>query len=1575
MSLLKHIRNYLFILIIFSVNSSFAAILYVPSQYSNIQSALNAAAAHDTILVSQGTYTGGNNYNLSNNSKPVIIVSIDGAPVTTIDVEGNTANGFNVSKVTNDSVIIVGFTIKNASSGVYCESNATVKLINCVFTDNSIGADGLSYNSRMNISNCQFRFNTKGIATVNAIIESCELRNNSPAIQTRTTSYKAAVLVSISGCTFSDNLGALDANDSGEDQVYINNCSFTNNTYVCAGGFILERSTIIGPGSGFSCYAGQAGSRHTVLECTISGLTGAAFSGSGRVLVIRSTIHNNSGSIATSNAMELSYFNIIFNRCVIKDNNSGMHLTEYMADVYLNMINTLYVNNADRIHIDALSTAVQIDKCTFYNNTNGALAISAPDYSGSYYSIDSSIFAYNNGPGLELPVQVPPYLTINCSNFFQNSGGNYVNMNDQTGINGNISVNPLFCDTANDNFYLFDISQCLPDNNSCNVQMGAFYGHGCLAPDLQTSQSSLVFQADILDPIPSPKSILISSTGIILPIDSITKDSSWLSANPISGSTPRNINVSVNMAGKPIGTYQDVIKVYSIYAANSPLEIPVTVIVDDNNPILDVSHDTVIFIIPKGKSDTSFRVLTILNEGTGSINWSIVDITSESWLIKSPSSGTTTTSDICSLGVYISSLDTGSYFALFSVDAGDAGSQDVRVNLMITNAELDSLTLSPQDLNLPLGLTQQYSVTGYYSDATMSDISDAVSIWSSTNELVASIDHSGLAQTTGIGNTQIIAEYNTKADTVNLTVESAVMTSIWISGRDTMAVGESSEYQLFGHYTDDSDSLLGENVNWESTQETIAIIDVNTGNATAIDTGSTTIKATYADTISDQISLTVIPPQITGISLKPRDTSIYAEDTLYYIVSAAYTNNDIINLSNLDTLSWFSESSNIASINNGMAIAIEEGVTLIKADIDGVRDSTTLSVEALVLVDLEISSDKQEIDVLNTTQCYANGVYQNQKQKNLTSTVDWSSSNTSVADVSSYGLITSKICGFTYIKASFDGFVDSVLFSIVPNLDIDSPTSGLEIGQSYTLNADITGDATDMTGWLYYRVGGATDYDSVSMLPNSGQLSGVIPDFAIGIRGVEYYISAKQNGQQSFEPALISDTTVIVHQTSIANTDAPLSIPAQEHKMIGFPFNVSPSSFQSTLVDQLGEPDPTRWRFGRWNHLSQGYDEYANVGSLTWGHGYWLISKNAADVNLSGTSAVPESTYYDNYDTFKGRYAVIDLLPGWNQISTPFAFDIDWDLCFVDNGNDESIWKYRTDINNYVYSGTMVPFEGYFLYNELSTTKHLYVIYNETSKKTSIKLNVINDNEWTLNFIVSSGSAADVVNTMGVNVDASDELDQYDFKEPPPFGKYISSSFIVNDSSGNVQFIGGDIKSPTVDFWKYDFLVRGNTSDRVTLEIENLGFFNPSYNIFLIDSINSISTELRLNHKVLIQNAPDLDGHKFSILIGQDVSSKTELDLNLLPDKFKLYQNYPNPFNPETHIEFDLPKEVNIAINIYNLLGQKVKTLIDKKMKAGHHSILWNGIDENGSSVSSGIYFYQLVSPDHMCTKKMTIIK
>ena len=95
----------------------------------------------------------------------------------------------------------------------------------------------------------------------------------------------------------------------------------------------------------------------------------------------------------------------------------------------------------------------------------------------------------------------------------------------------------------------------------------------------------------------------------------------------------------------------------------------------------------------------------------------------------------------------------------------------------------------------------------------------------------------------------------------------------------------------------------------------------------------------------------------------------------------------------------------------------------------------------------------------------------------------------------------------------------------------------------------------------------------------------------------------------------------------------------------------------------------------------------------------------------------------------------------------------------------------------------------------------------------------------------------------------------------------------------------------------------------------------------------------------------------------------------LTPDGFSLYQNYPNPFNSSTMLHYDLPQKSHVTIVIYDMLGGHIRSIVSGMQDAGYNSVTWDGKDDLGKPVSSGVYLYQIRAGDFTKTSRMVLLK
>ena len=97
--------------------------------------------------------------------------------------------------------------------------------------------------------------------------------------------------------------------------------------------------------------------------------------------------------------------------------------------------------------------------------------------------------------------------------------------------------------------------------------------------------------------------------------------------------------------------------------------------------------------------------------------------------------------------------------------------------------------------------------------------------------------------------------------------------------------------------------------------------------------------------------------------------------------------------------------------------------------------------------------------------------------------------------------------------------------------------------------------------------------------------------------------------------------------------------------------------------------------------------------------------------------------------------------------------------------------------------------------------------------------------------------------------------------------------------------------------------------------------------------------------------------------------------VNPVATDFQLAQNFPNPFNPETTIRYTIPRTAEVQLEIYNALGQRVRTLVAGTQNAGAYDVVWNGRNDVGEMVSSGIYLYRLRAGNSVLTRKMLLMQ
>ncbi|SVA78350.1 uncharacterized protein METZ01_LOCUS131204 [marine metagenome] len=184
-----------------------------------------------------------------------------------------------------------------------------------------------------------------------------------------------------------------------------------------------------------------------------------------------------------------------------------------------------------------------------------------------------------------------------------------------------------------------------------------------------------------------------------------------------------------------------------------------------------------------------------------------------------------------------------------------------------------------------------------------------------------------------------------------------------------------------------------------------------------------------------------------------------------------------------------------------------------------------------------------------------------------------------------------------------------------------------------------------------------------------------------------------------------------------------------------------------------------------------------------------------------------------------------------------------------------------------------------------------------------------------------------------------------------------------------------NVSSPSLQLFQENVMVSFTKIEPGVLKViaANLsgGSIDASGNTFMAIPVEFTGNKLDVSQVSL--DGINLAGADGSLI--DHVARTNSSDVKVIPGEFALHQNFPNPFNPSTEIRFDLPEEGMVELAVYNLMGQQIRSLSSKTMKPGFHAVVWDGTNDWGSQVSTGMYFYSIRTGSFQSTKKMLFLK
>jgi uncharacterized protein YjdB len=278
------------------------------------------------------------------------------------------------------------------------------------------------------------------------------------------------------------------------------------------------------------------------------------------------------------------------------------------------------------------------------------------------------------------------------------------------------------------------------------------------------------------------------------------------------------------------------------------------------------------------------------------------------------------------------------------------GSLAVSLTTCAGSLALNGVVVTPANPSIPIGVTQQFTATGYYNDQTSHDITTEVT-WSSSNPSVATVNSSGLATAVSLGTATITAtsatpsSYSTtgSSGSTTLTVTTTNLSSVAVTPvNPSISVGAIQQFTATGTYSNGTSNDITTQVTWSSSNPSVATVD-STGLAIAVSIGTTTITAT-SGSISASTTLTVNSATLSSIAVTPADRIILVGTTQQFTATGTYsdtTSHDITT-----QVTWSSSETSVATIDSkGLTTAHKIGRTTITATSGSISASTSLTVQ------------------------------------------------------------------------------------------------------------------------------------------------------------------------------------------------------------------------------------------------------------------------------------------------------------------------------------------------------------------------------------------------------------------------------------------------------------------------------------------------------------------------------------------------------------------------------------------------------------------------------------------------------
>lgn len=492
-------------------------------------------------------------------------------------------------------------------------------------------------------------------------------------------------------------------------------------------------------------------------------------------------------------------------------------------------------------------------------------------------------------------------------------------------------------------------------------------------------------------------------------------------------------------------------------------------------------------------------------------------------------------------------------------------------SIQVNNTSVSALQVIPAVTTIALGTRSQLQAIATFGDGSTQDVSSQVQ-WSSNDPFIASVDSLGLVTGSGIGQATVTATLGAISRSATLTVTNAIATALQvIPPTASLPKGTKLQFQAIATFSDNSSQDVTSQVNWNSSDISVATIDLN-GEATAFSEGGSSISANFLGVTSNTVLLVVTNATVNSIQvvLNGGSGNLAKGSSVQFKAQAVLSDGSTLDVSS--QAAWFSSDQTKVTINaQGLATGVAVGTSTISASLNGVTSAgTVLTVTNATVSQIQITPPSLTLAKGTKGKLTAIATYSDNSTQDISNQVVWNSSNIGVATINLSGEVSAVSNGSATLTGSVGAVTsNSVSLSVtnasVNQIDLSATASTLAAGTKAQLTAVASysdGSSQNITPLVSWS---SSDSD-VATVSTSGEVTAVSPGTAV--------ITGSFGGQVSNLTVTVTAATVSAIQISTPLTSLALGTNGQlkalatysDDTLVDVTSQISWSSSAPTLV-------------------------------------------------------------------------------------------------------------------------------------------------------------------------------------------------------------------------------------------------------------------------------------------------------------------------------------------------------------------------------------------------------------------------